>query len=180
MGTVFLNEYHMLWYFSGYLGYLVLAHYIRVHLTWGAPCVCGSVSCLCWSARRLPYGRSMSRLFREWFILRRSLRWDGLSALNCVALTAGTFLLFGCISIPQPPRIIAEMSKLSYGMFLMHIFWLGLWVLVFKSTLGLPTVAAIPVIAVCTFISCFVVTKLISLIPGSKGLSGSSLRSLSR
>lgn len=46
----------------------------------GVPCVCGSVSCLCWSGRWLPYGRSMSRLFREWFILRRSLRWDGLSA----------------------------------------------------------------------------------------------------
>lgn len=79
-GQCFWNEYHMLWYFSGYLGYLVLAHYIRVHLTWGVPCVCGSVSCLCWSGRWLPYGRSMSRLFREWFILRRSLRWDGLSA----------------------------------------------------------------------------------------------------
>ena len=92
--------------------------------------------------------------------------------LNCVALTAGTFLLFSCISIPQPPRFIAEMSRLSYGMFLMHIFWLGLWVSVFKSTLGLPTVAAIPVIAVCTFISCFVATKLISLIPGSKWIIG--------
>ena len=34
-GQCFWNEYHMLWYFSGYLGYLVLAHYIRVHLTWG-------------------------------------------------------------------------------------------------------------------------------------------------
>lgn len=32
-GQCFWNEYHMLWYFSGYLGYLVLAHYIRVHLT---------------------------------------------------------------------------------------------------------------------------------------------------
>ncbi len=33
-GQCFWNEYHMLWYFSGYLGYLVLAHYIRVHLKW--------------------------------------------------------------------------------------------------------------------------------------------------
>ena len=132
-GQCFWNEYHMLWYFSGYLGYLVLAHYIRVHLT--------------------------------------EVGW-AFCTLNCVALTAGTFLLFSCISIPQPPRFIAEMSRLSYGMFLMHIFWLGLWVSVFKSTLGLPTVAAIPVIAVCTFISCFVATKLISLIPGSKWIIG--------
>ena len=78
-GQCFWNEYHMLWYFSGYLGYLVLAHYIRVHLTWGRSLRLW-VSCLCWSGRWLPYGRSMSRLFREWFILRRSLRWDGLSA----------------------------------------------------------------------------------------------------
>lgn len=28
-GQCFWNEYHMLWYFSGYLGYLVLAHYIQ-------------------------------------------------------------------------------------------------------------------------------------------------------
>ena len=33
-GQCFWNQYHMLWYFSGYLGYLVLAHYIRTHLTW--------------------------------------------------------------------------------------------------------------------------------------------------
>lgn len=29
------------------------------------------------------------------------------------------------------------MSKLSYGMYLMHIFWLGLWATVFKYTLAL-------------------------------------------
>ena len=33
-GQCFWNEYHLLWYFSGYLGYLVMAHYIRVHLDW--------------------------------------------------------------------------------------------------------------------------------------------------
>ena len=33
-GECFWNEYHMLWYFSGYLGYSVIAHYIRKHLTW--------------------------------------------------------------------------------------------------------------------------------------------------
>ncbi len=33
-GQCFWNEYHALWYFSGYLGYLVMAHYIRVHLSW--------------------------------------------------------------------------------------------------------------------------------------------------
>ena len=33
-GECFWNKFSMLWYCSGYLGYLVLAHYIRVHLHW--------------------------------------------------------------------------------------------------------------------------------------------------
>jgi len=57
-------------------------------------------------------------------------------------------------------------------MYLMHIFWLGLWVTVFKDTLALPTVVAIPCIAVVTFICCFVTTKIISFIPGSKWIVG--------
>jgi surface polysaccharide O-acyltransferase-like enzyme len=31
-GECFWNQYSALWYCSGYLGYLVLAHYIRVHM----------------------------------------------------------------------------------------------------------------------------------------------------
>ncbi len=92
--------------------------------------------------------------------------------INCVTLTFGTFLLFTCISAPEAPRIVTDMSKLSYGMFLMHIFWLGLWVGVFKNTLALPTVAAIPSIAVATFVSCYVTAKLISFLPKSKWIIG--------
>ena len=33
-GECFWNGFHALWYCSGYLGYLVLAHYIRYHLKW--------------------------------------------------------------------------------------------------------------------------------------------------
>jgi len=33
-GQCFWNEFHMLFYFSGFLGYLVMAHYMHTHLTW--------------------------------------------------------------------------------------------------------------------------------------------------
>ena len=92
--------------------------------------------------------------------------------INCVLLTAGTFLLFTCINRPEAPRFVTDMSKLSYGMYLMHIFWLGLWATVFKNTLELPTVAAIPCIAVTTFVCCYITTKIISFIPGSKWIIG--------
>ena len=172
-GQCFWNEYHMLWYFSGYLGYLVMAHYIRVHLTWNR-------------SKRLTVGTKLivdgavSKIYSFYVqaipgkILvtpEIEIGW-AFCTINCVLLTAGTFLLFTCINRQNPPQVITETSKLSYGMYLMHIFWLGLWVTVFKHNLALPTVAAIPCIAVTTFISCFIATKIISFIPGSKWIVG--------
>ena len=172
-GQCFWNEYHMLWYFSGYLGYLVLAHYIRVHLAWNrskrlaigtALMVIGAVSTIySFYVQAIP-GEILTTPVIE-------IGW-AFCTINCVILTAGTFLMFTCINRPKAPSIITDMSKLSYGMYLMHIFWLGLWTTVFKHTLGLPTVAAIPCIAVSTFICCFITTKIISYIPGSKWIIG--------
>lgn len=172
-GQCFWNEYHMLWYFSGYLGYLVLAHYIHVHLTWNR-------------SKRLTIGAILMIVGAAWTIYSFYVQaipgithstpiieigW-AFCTINCVLLTAGTFLMFTCINSPKSPRIITELSKLSYGMYLMHIFWLGFWVTVFKGTLALPTVAAIPCIAMSTFISCYVTAKIISFIPGSKWIIG--------
>ena len=172
-GQCFWNEYHMLWYFSGYLGYLVLAHYIRVHLTWNR-------------SKRFIIGTILMVIGAVWTIYSFYVQaipgelhstpvieigW-AFCTINCVLLTTGTFLMFTCIKRPQAPKLVTETSKLSYGMYLMHIFWLGLWVTVFKDTLALPTVAAIPCIAVVTFICCLVTTKIISFIPGSKWIVG--------
>lgn len=172
-GQCFWNEYHMLWYFSGFLGYLVLAHYIRVHLTWDRSrrfivglvlmVVGAALTIYSFYIQAIP-GETLSTPVIE-------IGW-AFCTINCVLLTAGTFLLFTCINRAEAPWLVTDMSKLSYGMYLMHIFWLGLWATVFKSTLELPTVAAIPCIAVSTFICCYVTTKLISFIPGSKWIIG--------
>lgn len=172
-GQCFWNEYHILWYFSGYLGYLVLAHYIHVHLAWSR-------------SKRFTVGAVLMIIGAVWTIYSfyvqatpgevhstpvLEIGW-AFCTINCVFLTTGTFLMFTCINQTKAPRLITELSKLSYGMYLMHIFWLGLWVIVFKQTLEFPTVAAIPCIAVATFICCFVTTKIISFIPGSKWIIG--------
>jgi len=172
-GQCFWNEYHLLWNFSGYLGYLVLAHYIRTHLTWGRGrrIVAGSIltavgaAATIWSfyVQAVP-GEILSTPEIE-------LGW-AFCTINCVALTTGAFLLFSCIDRPAAPRAVTEVSKLSYGIYLMHIFWLGLWVGVFKQTLELPTAAAIPCIAAATFVCCIATAKAVSLIPGSKWLIG--------
>lgn len=172
-GQCFWNEFHLLWYFSGYLGYLVLAHYIRVHLDWSR-------------SKRLYAGAALTAVGAVWTILSFYLQavpgelhdtpvleigWS-FCTINCVMLTTGAFLLFTCIRKSETPRIVADLSNMSYGMYLMHILWLGMWVRVFKDSLGLPTVAVIPAIAACTFVSCYVVTKFLSLIPACRWMAG--------
>lgn len=170
-GECFWNEFHVLWYFSGYLGYVILAHYIKVHLDWSRATrlAVSSVMTVAGAAATILsfYVQAIPGIVLETPVLE--VGWN-MCTINCVVLTAGTFLLFTCIRQQNPPRVVTEMSRLSYLVYLMHIFWLGLWVSVFKDTLALPTAAAIPAIAVSTFASCFITAKAISLIPGSKWL----------
>lgn len=172
-GQCFWNEYHLLWYFSGYLGYLVMAHYIRVHLNWNVKTrlVAGTVMLVAgalatiWSF----YAQATPGELIDTPVLE--IGW-AFCTINVVVLTAGAFLLFTCISQLKAPSIIVRASKLSFGIYLMHIFWLGLWVVVFKVSLSLPTAAAIPVIAIVTFASSYVTCRLIALLPGSKWIIG--------
>lgn len=55
-------------------------------------------------------------------------------------------------------------------MFLMHLLWLPLWVSFIQPQTSVAV--AIPLISVLTFISCYVTTKLISYLPGSKWIIG--------
>lgn len=170
-GECFWNEYHLLWYFSGYLGYLVLAHYIHKHLQWqrstriavglAAMIIGALITILSFYVQAVP---GVTHPTPE-----IEIGW-AFCTINCVLLTAGTFLLFTCIE--KPHRMITSISKMSYGMYLMHIFWLGMWVTMYKQEWALPTAAAIPAIAISTYVCSYVTTKLISLVPDSKWLIG--------
>lgn len=177
-GTCFWNPYFgMLYYCSGYLGYLVLAHYIRKHLTWNR-------------RRRLTVGTVcllIGSLFTGWSFWYAGevnkvmelpmLEWGWeFCTPNVLLSTFGAFLLFTCIERKTAPRLITTLSKLSFGMYLMHIFFLNNIALLFiPDGIANPIVhpaLAIPCIAILTFICCAVTTKLVSLLPGSKWLIG--------
>ena len=174
-GQCFWNEFHTLWYFSGYLGYLVLAHYIRVHLDWSRN-------------KRLAIGSVMTVVGAVWTILSFYIQavpgvlhetpvleigWS-FCTINCFMLTTGAFLIFTCIQKAETPRVILQLSDLSYGMYLIHIFWLGMWTTILKGQMGMPSVTAIPAIAVCTFMSCWASCLVISWLPGGKWVVGTS------
>ena len=172
-GQCFWNEFHIIWYFSGFLGYLVLAHYIKEHLSWdrGRRLAVGTALLLAGSAVTIYsyYIQAVPGVLLETPVLEVGWRF---CSINVVCATAGAFLLFTCIKAERAPRLIESLSRLSYGIYLMHIFWLHLWTIVSMQILHLPTPLSIPFIAVCTFVTSALCTKLISLLPGSKYVVG--------
>ena len=90
--------------------------------------------------------------------------------LNVFVLTTGAFLLFSTIGNGEEPAFVLNLSRLSFTIYLVHIFWLGVWVGIFKTDFALPTVAAIPVIAVCTFFTSWLTAQIVSWLPGARWL----------
>lgn len=176
-GECFWNRFHMLWYCSGYLGYLVLAHYIRVHLTWsrrkrltvGACCFVAGSLFTAWSfwSQGVP-GQLIETPRLEW-------SWEFCTP-NVLCATWGAFLMFSCIRQAKAPALISGISKLTFGMYLMHMLFLApiaQWMVAGDAAHPLlPVVWAIPCIALLTFVATIVTTKLLSFLPGSKWLIG--------
>lgn len=174
-GECFWNGYHMLWYCSGYLGYLVLAHYIRVHLDWsrskrlrlGTFCFLLGAVFTAWSFwwKGVPGGPIETPLL-EW-------SWEFCTP-NVLCATFGAFLLFSCIK--RPNRFVKELARLSFGMYLVHLFFLAPIASFFvngdQANPLVPVYMAIPCIALLSYICCAVTVKALSYLPGSKWLIG--------
>lgn len=172
-GECFWNEFTLFWYFSGYIGYLVLAHYIRVHMQWNR-------------SKRFWIGIAsfaVGAVFTAWsfwlkgapgvLIATPDIEWAWqFCTPNVLLATFGAFLLFTCIEQRQAPALITDLGKLSFGMYLMHMFYLAFFANLLiggdRANPLLPVWLCIPVIAVLTFVSSAVTAKVLSLLPGSK------------
>ena len=174
-GECFWNGFTMLWYCSGYLGYLVMAHYIRHHLNWsrnrrlfvGLVCFLAGAAFTGWSFWYMGVpGENIETPLLEW-------SWEFCTP-NVLLASFGAFLMFTCIE--KAPSFITGLSKLSFGMYLMHLFFLapiaGIFVGGNPAEPVIPVYIAIPCIAFLSFVCCAVTSKLLSFIPGSKWFMG--------
>ena len=95
---------------------------------------------------------------------------------NMLMSTFGLFLVFSCIKQKEAPAIITNVAKRTFGMYLMHMFFLIPVSMIVvggdNANPAVPVWLAIPLMAVVTYICCAVTSKLISLIPGSKWIIG--------
>ena len=153
-GECFWNNFSAFWYCSGYLGYLVLAHYIRVHLDWdrrkrltiGTLCFLVGGAFTAWSfwLKGTP-GVVIPTPEIEW-------SWPFCTP-NVLIQTFGLFLMFSCIGMGKgeagdagvagavagvvasagaasaaaagKERFVSRLARLTFGMYLVHMFFLA-------------------------------------------------------
>lgn len=159
------NQFGLLWNFSGYLGYLVLAHYIRVHLDWSRT-KRQVVGWTCMIAGAMPTILSFYLMVPpETYVYTgdAEIAW-AFCTPNVLLLTFGAFLLFTTIRRTEPSQFVLGLSDLTFGIYLMHLLILPPWAGVLKET-GLPVVLTILAIAVCTFLSCWLLCLVFRSLP---------------
>lgn len=179
-GEASWNDYGTFYYVSGFVGYLVLGHYFREHvgrLSWGKTL---ALALPLWLAGyAIIAGGFLWRMPSEFPVsapislaVDMEISWTFCSfgvALTTIAyflvirkITCGGFIY---------RNFILPVSKISYGVYLMHIFVL-VPVFAWVSTWGIGTPLTMLCTAVVTFSACAILTRLIAYIPKSKYIIG--------
>lgn len=169
-GECYWNGTPMLFYFSGFLGYAVLGCYMKkFHLQPGKYdlpigmllVAIGYAITAGGFGQRLSTARSVPELELTW----------AFNTINVAMMALGTFLIFKNVRFGNPggwkANLISDISVKSYGIYLAHILILNrvhatVAHSAANSTLLLPAQAAV------TFISTYLIIKLISYIPKSR------------
>ena len=172
LGEVPWNKYSSVHYFSGYIGYLILGHYIKeyVRLSKYARAIIGLLMVAAGYIvthevfrHQWPTAKSVPELELSW----------SFPTINVALMATGLFLLFSLIRIKTGwiEIFLAKVSGLTYGIYLAHILILQQLFGPINGWLKEP-VLVIPILALSTFILTYLVIKVLSYLPGSKYIVG--------
>ena len=166
------NEFTAFWYISGYIGYVVLAHYIRTHIDWSVKKSLAVGIPLYLAGYLMTYF-----VFKHFANTSENLAeietgWR-FCTINVALMTAGLFILMKKVRFRSQCAIrwLADLSKMSFGIFLMHMMLVRY---VFKAIY--PYIESVPlniaVVSIVTFFLCYGLTKALSFLPKSKYIIG--------
>ncbi|WP_214072758.1 acyltransferase family protein [Mucilaginibacter sp. dw_454] len=174
LGECYWNHTPTLYYFSGFLGYVILANYIkRFHLQpkpWNYAVgalliIVGYFITAYVFETRLATEKSTDALELTW----------GFETINVAMIAAGIFLILKNISFQNTSsfgiKLLSDVSAKSYGMYLAHIMIL----IAVHNWLDPHFVSAavkLPLIAGVTFVLTYLLIKALSYLPKSKWLVG--------
>jgi surface polysaccharide O-acyltransferase-like enzyme len=173
-GEGYWTETPTLYYFSRFIGYVVLAVYIkRFLMTPSLRADCIAIG-LVVSGYAFTLAGFLLRLRYEQEVKNLELTWN-FTTLNVAIMTAGLFLLFRNLHGNRGDsllwRSIDDVSRMSFGMYLAHIIVLNAVHAHLAPMLG-NAFLRIPAIALTTFVITYLGVKLLSFLPGSKYLIG--------
>ncbi|MDB5000765.1 MAG: hypothetical protein JWR76_1842 [Mucilaginibacter sp.] len=172
LGEGFWNKYQTGYYFSGYIGYLVLGHYIKeyVKLSKTSAFITGLVMAIMgYIITNLVFNYQMG-VAKD--LPHLELSWS-FPTINVALMATGLFLIFRLISFKSASAesFFAKFSALTYGMYLAHILILNQLFVPINNWLH-NVALVIPVLAISTFIVTYVLIKMLAYLPGSKYIVG--------
>ncbi len=169
-GECLWNEFTPLFYFSGFIGYIVLAYYIRTYINWDTKksvAVGTPIFLAGWAISYFLF----EHLYPTGDGYLYEMPWRFCTP-NCVMTTFALFIMMKKINIKNGKLlgVVTDISKLSYGIYLAHIFVLGFSYKFFSFIESVPL--KIFVIALSAYVGTYVVVKILSFLPKSKYIVG--------
>lgn len=176
------NPFGTFYYVSGFIGYLVLGHYIRKYvgevswvktLTYAVPFwAIGYAVTATGFIHFMPCqnGFPVSAPYETAVLMETT--WN-FCTFGVMMQTVAYFLIIRKITSSGwfYQRIVLPISKLSYGMYLMHMFAL-IPVLAWVRSWGIPTPLVMILSAAITYVICAISARLLAFLPKSKYLVG--------
>ena len=185
-GEASWNEFGILYYFNGFIGYVVMGHYFKQHvptLDWKKTL---SLALPLWMVGYAIVASGFWYLMPKDYPVHESIdlakdmetTWTYCS-LGVVMTTVAYFLIARKFTADGwfYQHLIVPLSRLSYGIYLVHLFILGVvfsmvstWFSALDPWISTPLI--IPCSALLTFVFSALITKLISYLPGHKYIIG--------
>ncbi len=176
------NDFGTFYYVSGFIGFLVLGHYFRTYageVSWGKTLALAIPFWLIgyavtvggfWYFMPRELGFPLSAPYET--AVEMETTWN-FTTFGVMMQTVGYFLIIRKITAAGwfYNRFVLPVSKLSYGMYLMHMFILTA-VFSWISSTGIAMPYVIFSSAAVTFVLCAVAARLLAFLPGSKYIVG--------
>ena len=172
-GECWWNPNATFYYVSGFVGYLLLAHFIRVHLNWSKK----HILSVCLPMLALLY--AVCFVSADYYSIRATAPaileqdWQNLTPI-AIGMSFALFMLFTTIKGGADSwlynKVILPISSASYGMYLMHMLLLPHWFGFYNPML--PEWLTIPATAITTYVCCFGISWMIGKLPFGKYIVG--------
>ena len=169
-GEVFWNKTTIVSSFIGYSGYAVLGAFIKLHLKDKNLYILGIFLYIIGTTITMSgffYKREDATTTEE---IEITWRFD---SFNVAIASLGVFLLLRKVEWENKKitKILNDISLKSFGMYLVHLFFVQLFGYIFDAPNQFP-ISGIFVVALLSFISSYIVIKVVSYVPYSQYIIG--------